>query len=104
MCLPIDDSVDSKDTLDSRLPVTNTCRKVYQGLSLHHGNTESLKILEQKSFNWIHSLHTGLMNASHFTNLFTNSCDHISTNGKALLHSHINLQHPTIPLFALTEG
>ena len=41
------------------------------------------------------------MNASHFTNLFTNLCDHISTNGKAPLHSHINLQHSTIPLLAL---
>ena len=28
-CLPIDDSVGSKDTLDSRLPNTSTCRKVY---------------------------------------------------------------------------
>ena len=33
MCLPIDDSVGSKDTLVSRLPDTNTCRKVYQGLT-----------------------------------------------------------------------
>ena len=58
-------------------------------LSLYHGKKNS-------SFNWVHSLHTGSMNASHSTNLFTNSCDHISTNGKAPLHSHINLQHPTI--------
>ena len=35
-----------------------------------------------------------LMNASHSTNLFTNSCDHISTNGKAPLHSHINQNNP----------
>ena len=27
-----------------------------------------------------------------------------STNGIAPLHSHTNLQHPTIPLFALTKG
>ena len=33
-----------------------------------------------------------------------NSRDHISTNGKAPLHFHINLQQPTIPLFALTKG
>ena len=33
MCLPINDSVGSKDTLDSLLPNTNTCRKVYQGLT-----------------------------------------------------------------------
>ena len=37
-------------------------------------------------------------------NIFTNSYDHISTDGKALLHSHINLKHPTIPLLALTKG
>ena len=44
------------------------------------------------------------MNASLSTNLFTNSCDHIFTKGKAPLHSHINRQHPTIPQFALTKG
>ena len=33
MCLPIDNSVGSKDTLDSSLPNTNTRRKVYQGLT-----------------------------------------------------------------------
>ena len=32
MCLPVDDSVGIRDTLDSRLPNTNTCKKVYQGL------------------------------------------------------------------------
>ena len=36
--------------------------------------------------------------------LVTNSCDHISTNGKAPLHSHINIQQHTIALFALTKG
>ena len=65
------------------------------GLSLHHGNTERRKSLEQNSFfNLVHSLHTELINASHSTNLFTNSRDHISTNGKALLHSHINHNTP----------
>ena len=65
------------------------------GLFLHHGNTESRKNLEQNSFfNWVHSLHTELMNGSHSTNLFTNSCNHISTNGNALLHSHINHNNP----------
>ena len=44
-------------------------------LSLHHGST---------SFNWVHSIVTGSMNASHSTNLFPNSCHHISTNGKPL--------------------
>ena len=67
------------------------------GLYLHHGNTESRKSLEQKLnsfFNWVHSLHTELMNASHSTNSFTNWCDHICTNGKAPLHSHINHNTP----------
>ena len=65
------------------------------GLSLQNGNTESRKHLEQNSFfNWAHSLHTKLMNASHSTNLFTNSCAHISTNGKAPLHSYINPNSP----------
>ena len=36
------------------------------------------------------------MNASHSTNLLTNSCDHISTNGTAPRQSH------AIPLF--TQG
>ena len=53
------------------------------------------KNLEQKlTFQPIHSLHTESMNASHSTNLFTNSCDHIFTNGKAPLHSHINHNNP----------
>ena len=53
------------------------------------------KISNKNSFfNWVHSLHTELMNASHSTNLFTNSCNHISTNGNALLHSHINHNNP----------
>ena len=66
------------------------------GLSLHHGNTESRKNISNKNsfFNWVHSLHTELMNASHSTNLFTNSYNHISTNGNALLHSHINHNNP----------
>ena len=60
-------------------------------LSLHHGNTESRKISNKNSFfNWVHSLHTELMNASHSTTVFTNSCNHISTNGKAPLRSLIN--------------
>ena len=33
MCLPTDDGVASKDALGFRLPDTNTCRKVYQGLT-----------------------------------------------------------------------
>ena len=41
-----------------------------------------------------HSLHTELMKASYSTNLFTNSCDHIFTNGKAPLHSYISHNNP----------
>ena len=52
------------------------------------GTQKAAKISNKNSsFNSVHSLHTELMNASHSTNLFTNSCDHISTNGKAPLHS-----------------
>ena len=42
----------------------------------------------------VHSLPTESMNASHSTNLFTTSCDHIFTNGKAPLHSYINHNNP----------
>ena len=56
------------------------------------------------SFNWAHSIHTGLMNASHSIYLFTNSCHRISTNGKAPPHSQINQQHPKISLFARAKG
>ena len=58
---------------------------------------------KNSSSNWVYSIHMRSMNASHSTNLSTNSYDRISTNGKALPHSYINLQHPTIPLFALTK-
>ena len=64
------------------------------GLSLHHGNTESCKSLEQKFIFQLGTLSPHGMNTSHSTNLFTNSCDHISTNGKAPLHSH-NINHNT---------
>ena len=60
-------------------------------LSLHHGNAESRKNLERK---FIFQLGTLSPHASHSTNLFTNSCDYISTNGKAPLHSHINHNTP----------
>ena len=72
------------------------------GLSLHHGNTESRKNLKQKLiFQRVHSLHTELMNVSHSINLFTNSYDHIFTNGSSTLS--YKPQQPTIPLFALTK-
>ena len=34
----------------------------------------SLVSYKNSSFNWVHSLHTGSMNAFHSTNWFTNSC------------------------------
>ena len=50
-----------------------------------------------KFFNWVHSLPTELVYASHSTNLFANSCDHISTNDKAPLHPFsYKAQHPTM--------
>ena len=68
MCLPIDNSVGSKDTLDSRLPDTSTCRKVYQGLS-EKKTTSPLKsqdkwmkeiaIAETTTVNWEKNLFTG---------------------------------------------
>ena len=39
MCSPADNGVGLRDTLDSRLPNTNACRKVYQGLIETHDNT-----------------------------------------------------------------
>jgi len=68
-----------------------TCLFVY--LFYVHCFSEEYCIYHQ-FFNWVHSLHTESMNASHSTNLFTNSCDHIFTNGKAPLHSHINHNNP----------
>ena len=68
------------------------------GLSLHHGNKISNK---NSFFNWVHSLHTELMNASHSTNLFTNSYFHQWQSSSTLSYKP---QQPTIPLFALTKG
>ena len=89
--------------LPNRTPST-TCH--FEGYPYTKGTQKSAKISKKKSssFNWVKSIHTGSMNASCSTNLFTN-CHHISTNGKAPPHSHImSQQHPTIPLFALTKG
>ena len=60
--------------------------------------------VSKASFNWVHSIHTGSMNAFHSSSLVTSSCHKTSTNGKSPPHFHINLQHTTIPLFALTKG
>ena len=58
---------------------------------------KATKVSNKNSFfNWLPSLYRELMNASYFTNLFTNSCDHICTNGKAPLHPHINHNTPQI--------
>ena len=65
------------------------------GLSLHHRSTEIFRNLEQKFIFQLGTLSPhGINDAFHSTNLFTNSCDHISTNGKALLHSHIDHNTP----------
>ena len=72
---------------------TTTC--LFSGYPYTTGTQKSAKISNKNSFfNWVHSPHTELMNASHSTNLFTHSCDQISTNGKAPLHSHINHNTP----------
>ena len=84
----------------SNILTTTVC-----ALSYTTGTQKAVKISNKNSsFNSVHSLHTGLVSASHSTNLFTNSCQHISTNGKSPSHSDINQQHPTIPLFVLTKG
>ena len=64
-------------------------------LYLHHGKKKEAEKVSKKNlfFNWVHSLPTELMNASHSTILFTISWDHISSNGKAPLHSHINARN-----------
>ena len=85
--------------------ITPTSTWLFAGYPYPSGTKKAAKISNKNSaFNWEHSLHTELMNASHSTNVFTNSCDQISTNGKAPIHSYINLRHSTIPLFALTKG
>jgi len=74
---------------------TPTTTWLFAGYPYTTGTQRAAKISNKNSFfNWVHSLYTELMNASHSTNLFTNSCDHILTNGKAPLHSHINHNNP----------
>ena len=55
------------------------------GLSLHHGNTESRKNLEQKFIFQLGTLSPLIYSQIHET---------ISTNGKAPLHSHIHHNNP----------
>ena len=70
----------------------DVCIAVSRSISYTSGKQNESKISKKNlsTGNWKHSLHTGSMNASHSTNLLTNSCDHISFNGKAPSHSHIN--------------
>ena len=85
--------------------ITSTTTRQFAGYPYTTVTQRAAKISNKNSsFNWVRSIHTGSMNASHFTNFFTNSCHHISTNFKAPPHPHINQQHPTIVLLALTKG
>ena len=76
-------------------------------LSFHHGNTGNRKNLEQKVMFQLGTLFvalcTGLTNTSHSANLLTNSCHHISTDGKAPWHSLTNRQHPSTRQWFLDE-
>ena len=77
---------------------------LFAGYPYTTGTQKAAKISSKNSFfNWVYSLHTELMNASDSTNLFTNSCDYICTNGKAPLHSHINHNNPKF-LYLLWRG
>ena len=99
-----------KNDIAASKPVARHFKPSYS-IPLQHDNLRAIltprehrKISNKNSSsNWVYTIHMRSMNASHSTNLSTNSYDHISTNGKALPHSYINLQHPTIPLFALTK-
>ena len=76
-------------------PIPPTTTWLFAGYPYTTGTQKAAKISNKNSFfSWVHSLHTESTNASHSTNLFTISCNHISTNGKALLHSHINHNNP----------
>ena len=76
-------------------PITPTTTWLFAGYPYTTETQKAAKVSTKNSFfNWVHSLHTELMNPSHSTNLFTNSCNHISTDCKALLHSHINHNTP----------
>ena len=60
-------------TLCRLLPLFSSLREHRKPQKLSNKNS---------SFNGVHSILTGSMNASYSTNLFINSCHHISTNGK----------------------
>jgi len=70
---------------------------LFVGYPYTMGTQKATKISNKNSsFNCLHSLHTKWMNASHSTKVFTNSCDHVSTNDKASLHTHITPQNSSI--------
>ena len=95
-----------KHLRDLEMNNTDASKPVARHFNLRNHSHHNMTITPQKHrkrqksrtkksfFNWVHFLHTELMNASHSTNLFTNSCDHIFSNGKAPLHSHINHNTP----------
>ena len=58
-------------------PITPTITWPFAGYPYTTGTQKAAKVSNNNSFfNWVHSLHTELMNASHSTNSFSNSCDH----------------------------
>ena len=91
----------------SRVPIlifliTPTTTWLFAGYPYTTERRKATKFWNKNSFfNWVHSPHMELMNTSHSTNLFANSCDHNSTNGKASLHSHIT---PHISSIRSDEG
>ena len=81
--------------------ITPTTTWLFAGYAYTTETWKAAKISNKNSsFNGVHSLHTELKNASHSTIIYSQ----ISISGKAPLHFHTNLLHPTIPLFALTKG
>ena len=74
------------------------------GLSLLFGNTDSSKNLEETFIFQLGTLYPhGINDRLSFQLIYSNSCHHISTNGKAPPHPHKNQQQPTIHLFAMTK-
>ena len=71
--------------------IPSTTTWLFAGYPYTTGTQKAAKISNKNSpFNWVQSLQTKLMNASHSTNVFINSCGHISSNGKAPLHSQLH--------------
>ena len=73
----------------------------FAGYPFTTGTQKAAKLSNKNSsFNWVHSILTESMNASHSTNFFHKF---MPPYFQATPHCHVNLQHPTIPLFALTN-